>query len=164
MKLDRGGWRPIRRDELRPERVHDTYKSKKKLPEPTRCPDCNAVYQGGRWTWAAPPPGANEERCPACNRIHDRLPAGYVALKGEFLTQHRDEILHLVRHREAREKAEHPLERIIGIEDAEGGVLVTTTDSHLARDIGEALHSAYKGELEYHYNEGQNLLRVQWTR
>jgi hypothetical protein len=50
------------------------------------------------------------------------------------------------------------------IEDVEGGVQITTTDTHLARDIGEAVQSAYKGELEYHYNKEQNLLRVQWAR
>jgi hypothetical protein len=40
---------------------------------------------------------------------------------------------------------------------------VTTTDIHLARGMGEALHHAYQGELEYHYNPEQNLLRVIWT-
>lgn len=31
MKTDRGGWRPLRRKELRDELVHDSYKSKRKL-------------------------------------------------------------------------------------------------------------------------------------
>jgi hypothetical protein len=43
-------------------------------------------------------------------------------------------------------------------------VQITTTDIHLARGIGEALHHAYQGELEYHYHEKDNLLRVVWTR
>ena len=33
-----------------------------------------------------------------------------------------------------------------------------------AIDFGEALHHAYQGELEYHYNEKENLLRVVWAR
>jgi len=164
MKPERGNWRPLKRDELRDELVHDSYKSKRKLPEPTHCPDCGAVYREGRWTWGAAPARANETICPACHRVRDKFPAGYVTLKGGFLASHRDELLHLVRNREAHEKAEHPLERIMAIEDVKDGVLVTTTDTHLARDIGEALHSAYKGELEYHYNKEENLLRVQWTR
>jgi hypothetical protein len=52
----------------------------------------------------------------------------------------------------------------MAIEDTAEGVLVTTTDTHLTRNLGEALHSAYKGDLEYHYNRGENLLRVSWRR
>ena len=50
------------------------------------------------------------------------------------------------------------------IEDQDDGIQITTTDIHLARGIGEALHHAYQGELEYHYNERENLLRVVWER
>jgi NMD protein affecting ribosome stability and mRNA decay len=164
MKTDRGGWRPLRRDELRDELVHDAYQAQQKLPQPTRCPDCGAVYQGGRWQWTTAPVDAHPHSCPACRRIHDRLPAGFVTLAGDFFAMHRDEIMHLVRHCEQREKAEHPLQRIMAVEDAEAGVLVTTTDPHLARDIGEAVHAAYRGELEFHYNKQENLLRVNWHR
>jgi NMD protein affecting ribosome stability and mRNA decay len=160
MKTKHGGWR----EEYRQDFVHDSYKSQKKLPEPTRCSDCGAVFRDGRWQWAAAPAGAHEVLCPACQRIRDRFPAGYVTLKGEFFAAHRDEIVHLARNREAHEKAEHPLERIMGIEDVEGGVQITTTDTHLARDIGEAVHAAYKGELEFRYNKEENLLRVYWRR
>ncbi|HEU0201076.1 MAG TPA: BCAM0308 family protein [Burkholderiaceae bacterium] len=164
MKTDRGSWRPLQREELRDELVHDTYKSKRKLHEPSRCPACGAVYQHGRWHWGTAAAGAHEETCPACHRIRDHFPAGYVTLTGDFFVTRRDELLHLARHRESQEKAEHPLERIMGIEDVKDGVLITTTGMHLARDIGEAVHAAYKGTLEYHYNKEENLLRVQWNR
>ncbi len=164
MKTGREGWRPLQREELRDELVHDSYKSKLKLHEPTRCPECGAVYHAGRWQWGPPATGAVEHICPACHRIRDHFPAGYVTLSGEFLAAHRDELLQLARRHEAKEKAEHPMERIMGIEDVQEGVLITTTDTHLARDIGEAVHSAYKGRLEYHYNKEENLLRVHWSR
>ena len=164
MKGERGGFRPLRREQLFQELVHDSYKSSRKLSEPTRCPVCGAVFRKGRWTWASAPAGAHEERCPACHRIHDKFPAGYVTLKGEFFLAHREQVLQLVKNREAKEKAEHPLERIMGVEDTADGTTVTTTNTHLARDIAEALHHAYKGDLDYHYNKEDNLLRASWSR
>lgn len=158
------GFHPVHIDRLIQEQVHDAYKSKGKLPEPTVCPQCGAVFHGGRWSWSDAPAGAHSENCPACHRIHDHFPAGFVSLHGPYFQANREEILHLVRNLEQKEKAEHPLQRIMG-EDAEGdGVLITTTDLHLARGIGDALHHAYQGELEYHYNPEENLLRVHWTR
>ena len=71
--------------------------------------------------------------------------------------------MRLVHHHEQHERAEHPLQRIIAVEDHGDKVLVTTTDIHLARGIGEAVHHAYQGNLEFHYNPEQNLLRVHWT-
>lgn len=163
MKTIRGTWRAVRRDELRTERIHDTYKLTHKPEEPARCPDCGAVFHNGRWRWGSVDK-PHQVCCPACHRIRDAFPAGYLRVGGPYLADHREEILHLIRNREQHEKAEHPLERIMAIEDAEGGLLVTTTDSHLARQLGDALHSAHKGELEYHYNDSENLLRVNWTR
>ncbi|MBI3481124.1 MAG: ATPase [Nitrosomonadales bacterium] len=152
-----------RHDGLFQERVHDAYKLKGKLPEPTVCPQCGAVFHAGRWQWTNAPAGAHRETCSACHRIHDRYPAGFLTIKGAFFKAHRDEIMRLVHNHEQRERTEHPLKRIMDVEDKDGSTLVTTTDIHLARSIGEALHHAYQGELEYHYNPEQNLLRVNWT-
>jgi hypothetical protein len=96
--------------------------------------------------------------------VHDRFPAGYVTLSGEFLGQHEQEIMQLIKHKETQEKLGHPMQRIMDIEKTEEGMLVTTTDIHLSRGIGEALHHAYQGELDFHYNPDQNLLRVSWSR
>jgi NMD protein affecting ribosome stability and mRNA decay len=158
------GFHPMRHDQLRPERVHDTYQLRGKLHEPTVCKECGAVFHQGRWQWLARPSGAHEIACPACQRIRDHFPAGYVVIGGAYFAAHRDELLKLLRHHADKEKAEHPLARIIAIEDTADGVLVTTTDIHLARDLGAALHHAHQGELEFHYNEGENLLRVHWQR
>ncbi|HZW24700.1 MAG TPA: BCAM0308 family protein [Gallionella sp.] len=158
------GFHLIRRDRLQQETVLDSYKSKGKLAEPTVCPDCGAVFHGGRWQWLEKPQGAHSETCPACHRMRDRFPAGHVFIGGQFLGEHEAEIMQLVKHHEAREKAEHPMQRIMDIEKTEQGYQVTTTDIHLARGIGDALHHAYQGQLEFHYNPDQNLLRVNWHR
>lgn len=65
---------------------------------------------------------------------------------------------------EQHQRAEHPLKRIMAIEQQKDSVLVTTTDIHLARGIGEALRHAYQGELDLKYNADEHLLRVHWSR
>ena len=164
MKTRFTDFHPVRRDRLVQENRHDAYKAKHKLPEPTVCPQCGAVFHEGRWQWIAPPVHALQARCAACRRIAEKLPAGYVSIEGQFARDHRDEVRNLVTHLETREKAEHPLQRIMAIEEQDDALMITTTDIHLARGIGEALEHAYKGELDFHYNKEQYLLRVRWRR
>ena len=152
-----------RQDGIFQERVHDAYKAGGKLPEPSACSVCGAVFHKGRWQWMDAPDNANRVICPACHRIHDHFPAGYLTLEGDFYQSHHDEVMHLVRNHEKHERAEHPLMRIMAVEEKDGKTLVTTTDIHLARGIGEALHHAYHGDLDFHYNREQNLLRVSWS-
>jgi NMD protein affecting ribosome stability and mRNA decay len=158
------GRQPTYRSKLFQEFVHDPYKSGTKLPTPTLCPQCGAVYADGRWQWLPRPEGAHSELCPACHRIHDHFPAGYVTLEGDFAAEHREEILQLARNVEKKERAEHPLQRIMDVADENGGVLITTADVHLAHGIGEALKHAYRGTLESQYNREEKLLRVRWRR
>jgi NMD protein affecting ribosome stability and mRNA decay len=164
MKRERGGFRGVQREQLLQGMGHDAYKAAEKLHEPTVCPECSAVFHRGRWSWAAAPEHAATALCPACRRIREHQPAGFVRLKGEFFDAHRDEVLKRVRHCEASEKREHPLQRIMRVEDDGDGLLVTTTDAHLARRIGDSLHDAYKGELKYRYSKDENLLRATWRR
>jgi len=153
-----------RRDRFIKEYEHDTYKSRGKLREPTACPDCGAVFHKGRWQWTRKPKGAHEVLCPACQRMHDKYPGGYLTLRGPFQENHRDEIVHLAEHVAEREKTGHPLRRIMSLERQGDNILITTTAMELARAIGDAVHRAYKGELCYRYTDEANILRVAWQR
>jgi hypothetical protein len=155
---------PPRRDRLIREREHDPYRQRRKPREPTVCPDCGAVFREGRWQWAAEPVDAARQSCAACRRIADGYPAGCLTLTGDFVSAHRDEIIGLARNVEAREKKEHPLKRVIEVKDEKGAVVITTTDMHLVRSIGESLGASYRGQLDYHYDEGGSFLRVSWRR
>ncbi|MGC2409630.1 MAG: BCAM0308 family protein [Methyloceanibacter sp.] len=148
------------------EGVDDPYKLRRKLPEPTRCPACGAVYHEGRWHWTElPPSGAHEELCQACHRINDEYPAGIVTLKGPVVRQHEEEIINLARNLEQAEKQDHPLNRIMAIDKEEPDTLViTTTDVHLPRRIGTAVHHAFHGDLKLHFDEDSYFIRVDWTR
>jgi len=141
---------------------HDTYARKAK-PENTRvCDQCGVVYHAGRWYWGEPPQAdVIGGLCPACERIRDRYPAGTIRLPEDFLAQ-RDEVLNLIRNAEQAEKAEHPLERLMGVEDEGGGLVVTTTGIHLARAITSKLERRFHKEARIHYPEEQNLIQVSW--
>jgi len=69
-----------------------------------------------------------------------------------------------VQNIEKKEKANHPLERILTIEERSDCTLVTTTGIHVARGIGSALSSAYNGELSTQYLESENCIRICWVR
>ncbi|MDY6816478.1 MAG: BCAM0308 family protein [Pseudomonadota bacterium] len=155
-----------RGDRLIKEEIHDPYMARSKPREPTVCPECSAVFHKGRWQWSAEPVGeAHEMMCPACERIRDDMPAGILTLSGAFLGKHRDEILKLVYNKVEEEKADHPMKRLMGVEDGpEGELVIKFTDLHLPRGTGEAIERAYEGKLEIQYTKESNLVRVYWNR
>ena len=142
----------------------DSYRPTAKLADPMACPRCHASYLRGRWTWRPAPAGAPERTCPACLRIEQQQPAGFVTLAGPFFAAHREEILRVVGAHEQAARAAHPMQRIIGVQEVEGGVLVTTTDAHLAHALGIAMQAAYKGDLDLDFGPGKNCARVAWNR
>ena len=154
-----------RRDRLIRENVHDPYKAAAKPKEPSECRDCGLVFTGGRWQ-ALPPLSekAAATLCPACQRIRDRVPAGFLTLSGEFLPEHHDEIMHLLRNTVAAQQMQHPLKRIMRVTETEAETEVTFTDMHMPRTVGEAIERAYKGELDIQYAEESGIARVYWSR
>lgn len=158
------GGHEARRDRFVEESRHDSYKVPSKLAEPTVCPKCSAVFHKGRWSWVAPPVGAEETVCPACHRLQDKRPKGVLMLKGTFASQQSEQVMGVIKNIETKENKEHPLARIMSIERTPDGLVVSTTDAHLPRQIGEALKHAYHGELEIHYGEGEDPIRVNWTK
>jgi len=145
-------------------RDHDAYRPDHKLPEHTACPQCHASIHDGRWQWMAADSDASNVVCPACRRIHDGFPAGYVSVEGDFFAKHRVELMNLVQRHATRATAEHPMRRLMKAEDTPEGVMFTTTDTHLAREIGGALHDAYGGNVNYSFADARDLLRVYWHR
>ena len=154
-----------RNDRLLKEKRHDAYRESEKWPEPTCCTECRALFVNGRWSWEEiPPKNVNETLCPACRRIADQYPAGYIEIKGDFFQEHQEEILNLAYNIEKQEKGERPLERIMSVTENNDYTLVTTTGVHLARRIGEALSRSYKGDLSFQYAKEDKDIRVYWQR
>lgn len=147
------------------EHRHDPYKARGKLAEPSMCTQCGAVFENGRWQWVKEAPQAAQSHiCPACHRINDKYPAGELTLSGSFLAEHTSEIIGLARNAEEAGKREHPLQRIMGLEQTDDRIVITTTDIHLPRRIGHAIVDAYKGDLDTHYDEAGYFVRMTWNR
>jgi hypothetical protein len=125
----------------------------------------HSVARSSSWALAvgAKGEGAVEELCPACRRIKDKFPAGVVTLRGDFAQEHKEEMIRSARHQEEAENKEHPLNRIISIEEDAQGLVINTTDIHLPRRIGEAVKRAFHGEIENTFEKDGYFVRVSWT-
>jgi hypothetical protein len=136
-----------------------------KLREIAACPLCGASYRAGRWTWQKAPAGYYEHVCAACSRIEAGQPAASLHVGGEFVAQHRADLIGLIRNLEERERSEHPLKRIMEIRDEGTGFVVTVTDPKLAHTFGKGLKRAFDGKLELPpTSREQENTRVTWTR
>jgi hypothetical protein len=118
----------------RPSRRVPSSGEPEKLADVTGSPKCGASYREGRWTWQSAPAGSSERLCPACERITYHYPAGVLHVEGGFAALHRDDLIGLLRNVEERERSNHPLKRIMSIEQPP-----TTADK-------------------------ENLVRVRWVR
>ncbi len=87
-----------------------------------------------------------------------------MTLGGSFFQQHRPEVVNLARNEAAQETSERALARIMKVSESEAGVQITTTEGQLGRRIGDAVHHAYGGDLDYRYEKGDKFLRVSWIR
>jgi hypothetical protein len=144
----------------------DPYRADAKLPEGTSCPDCGASVVQGRWTWNPAAADAAQQRCPACQRIHDRVPAGTLTLSGDFLSSHGSEILNLLSNTAQRIRQDHPLERMIDLDGdpSDGEVVMTFTGTHITHGMANALRHAFEGTMEAPYTEGDTPLQIHWRR
>jgi NMD protein affecting ribosome stability and mRNA decay len=143
--------------------IFETYDRSGKAHDSMICPQCGAVYQDGRWHWSARPAGATESQCPACRRIDDRTPAGVITLTGPRLQALKADIIQLARHQEDAEKPEHPLNRIMDIQETREGLVINTTDIHLPRRIGQSIRRAFRGKLKVKFEEHGYFVRIEWV-
>ncbi|MDY0042738.1 MAG: BCAM0308 family protein [Desulforhabdus sp.] len=128
--------------------------------EPAVCSRCGTPFTLRKWSWKAMPKEPDDLVCPACRRIANRYPAGYIEVKGQMLSMHHVRIVNLLREIESQMKKEQPLERIMEIVPSEEHILITTTGASIARRIGEALSRTYEGNLYLENCEDEDFIRI----
>lgn len=141
------------------------------LPEIAICKDCTAIYHKKKWFFD---PKLYEEKkgikdihlvvCPACKRTQENVPGGVITLKGDFLKQHKQELMNLIRNEDDRSKKYNPLKRIMKINEKGNEIEILTTSGRLALRFGSILFQAYDGEVEYKRHENLKFVRVEWRR
>jgi NMD protein affecting ribosome stability and mRNA decay len=150
----------------------DPYLPKLNPGEIAVCKDCHAIFQRRHWFFnenlyrtLMSKRGARETTCPACQKIRDGYFEGEVTLMpSTFLSEHKEEIMNLIRNEEERAKGMNPLERIIAVKEENGKVVVLTTDEKLSQRIGRELKKAYQGKTVYRWSEDTKCARVTWSR
>ncbi len=161
----------IHNSQDRPVRSADPYLPGEGMKEPALCSGCKAIYRNKRWyfkekefTELKDNGAVRWVMCPACQKTADRYPEGIVTIKGDYLWQHRDEILNILHNTENTAMAKNPLERIMQIKPEGDALIVETTEEKLAEHIGRALHKAHQGDLNITWSNDNAFCRVTWER
>jgi NMD protein affecting ribosome stability and mRNA decay len=134
------------------------------------CRKCGAVYHDKRWSLSktvaekAARKKSVDVLCPACQKIKEKFAGGFVTIQGDFVQDHKEELLNLVRNKEKRAMHYNPLNRIIEIKERKGVIEVSTTTDKLAQKLGQMIKKAFNGEIEYKWSSDTKLARVVWTR
>ena len=151
-------------------RVNDPY-ALEEGQEAALCQECHALYQSKRWFFDEKLYGklagtgkVRQVVCPACRKIKDRYVEGYLTLSGDFLGEHKEEIITLL-EKEAAQVAKRSFDdRIIRIAPERNKLVVETTTEKLAQHLGRTIYKAYKGELGFRWSNGNKFVRVYWSR
>lgn len=138
----------------------------------TVCQRCSTFHNGHRWSFdqkelellkkkkVSLKPGL----CPGCERIEKRRVDGVVILKGEFLKNHREEAVNLIKNIAEKRRLKNIAARIFDLVEAEDGITVETTDRHLAESIGKGFERAFHGKLDIQWPKKEEFVRVVWKR
>ncbi len=133
------------------------------------CEGCRAVYMNKRWyvgdDRAVRSDDVATTVCPACLKIRDNFPGGIVTLRGEYVLDHKQDIMNLIRNEEERARGFNPLERVMSVrENGYGSIVISTTNEKLAQRLGRAIKKAFHGEVTYRWSHDNKLVRVDWER
>ncbi len=138
-------------------------------PEPALCAGCGAVYV--RKTWRRSEPrcrgavlgGAELVSCPACRQVGEGRAYGCLLLRGDWLSEHEEEVRRRISAVEARARYTQPERRLVRIARQGDGLRVTTTSQKLAHRVARELEKAFGGSASYAWSDRDGSLSVTWS-
>jgi hypothetical protein len=98
------------------------------------------------------------------SRNPDSESGAIIKISGSFLLDHEEEILNLVNKEGKLANERNPKAQVSEIKKEAGVIWVTTSEHNLGLKIGKALSSAYKGEHQYKFRDGEKFVEVFWHR
>jgi NMD protein affecting ribosome stability and mRNA decay len=136
------------------------------------CATCKAIYKNKRWFYDEDmyrehysKETTHRVTCPGCQKVQDHYYEGVLTLEGEFLAQHKDEIVTLINREAAKVSQKNPLDRVIQtVPEGSDRLIVETTTEKLAQRLGKAVYRAYKGHLDFRWSHMNKFVRVYWSR
>lgn len=135
------------------------------------CERCSAVFDGHKWyddpeqhSALAKQAEAHVVLCPGDERIAKRQVDGVVSLKGEFLKDHKDEAINLIRNVSSQHRKRNVAARLLEVKDGDGELTIETTEVTLAERIGKEIEKAFSGDLDIDWLQGASFVRVNWHR
>jgi NMD protein affecting ribosome stability and mRNA decay len=152
-------------------RLNEPYELAEGL-EAAVCQECHALYQEKRWFFdeklfnkLAGSSKVHQMVCPTCQKIKDRYAEGYFTLSGDFLIEHKTEIVTLIEKEAAKVGKRNVGDRIIRmVPEGDDKLVVETTTEKLAQHLGRTIHKAYQGDLSFNWSHSNPFVRVYWAR
>lgn len=147
------------------------YQAVEDRPGTLVCPRCRAISLQKRWFLddalydkLRRDPEAQLVRCPGCERVERGIYEGRVVLRGDWIVDHKDEVINLIKNQESEARQTNPFSRIGVIKDQGNQLELYVTTQWLAVRIGKELRKAHKGELQIDHLPQQKFSLVTWHR
>jgi NMD protein affecting ribosome stability and mRNA decay len=139
-----------------------------RLPEPSLCERCGAVFSGRVWRRDRKVTGALLERsrwvrCPACTQAAAESGFGRVRIRGRYALAHEEPIRRRLANVASRAARTQPERRISTIDRRDDAIEVITTSQKLAHRIVHELKKVFRGRASYAWSDDGTLFAT-WER
>lgn len=126
------------------------------------CKRCKNTKLDGKWI-----PTLNIRKnvtytlCPSCSTEVKQVSRGTLIIENNFFQQNNEQALNLIRSEEKRARSNNVYSRVVLIKPNRKNVIIKTTNSLLAIQIGKQFKRLYSGKLDIS-RDSRNRTRVQW--